>query len=35
MTQEHLSALDLVYTGVVEDHRKAIEEFEEEPSART
>ena len=30
-TQEHLSALDLVYTGVVEDHRKAIEEFEEEP----
>jgi starvation-inducible DNA-binding protein len=31
MTQEHLSALDLVYTGVVEDHRKAIEEFEDEP----
>ena len=30
-TQEHLSALDLVYTGVVEDHRKAIEEFEDEP----
>lgn len=31
MTQEHLSALDLVYTGIVEDHRKAIEAFEEEP----
>lgn len=23
---EHLGALDLVYTGVIEDHRKAIEE---------
>lgn len=31
MTQEHLSALDLVYTGVVEDHRTAIDEFEDEP----
>ena len=31
MTQEHLAALDLVYTGVNEDHRKAIEEFEDEP----
>jgi len=31
MTQEHLAALDLVYTGVIEDHRKAIESFEEEP----
>ena len=31
MTQEHLAALDLVYTGVVEDHRTAIDEFEEEP----
>ena len=30
-TQEHLSALDLVYTGVVTDHREAIEAFEEEP----
>lgn len=31
MTQEHLAALDLVYTGVNEDHRKAIAEFEDEP----
>ena len=31
MTQEHLSALDLVYTGVVEDHRRAIGELEDEP----
>lgn len=31
MTQEHLSALDLVYTGVNEDHRTAIGEFEDEP----
>ena len=31
MTQEHLSALDLVYTGVNEDHRTAIQEFEDEP----
>ena len=31
MTQEHLAALDLVYTGVNEDHRKAIDEFEDEP----
>ena len=31
MTQEHLAALDLVYTGVNEDHRKAIGEFEDEP----
>ena len=31
MTQEHLAALDLVYTGVNEDHRKAIGEFEAEP----
>ena len=23
-TQEHLAALDVVYTGVIEDHRKAI-----------
>ncbi|AWK72637.1 DNA starvation/stationary phase protection protein [Rhodococcus oxybenzonivorans] len=25
--QAHLAALDLVYTGVIEDNRKAIEEF--------
>lgn len=30
-TQEHLGALDLVFEGVVGDHRKAIEAFEEEP----
>lgn len=30
-TQEHLSALDLVYTGVIEDHRSAIEACGEEP----
>lgn len=30
-TQEHLGALDLVYDGVVADHRSAIEELEEEP----
>jgi starvation-inducible DNA-binding protein len=28
-TLEHLGALDLVYAGVVADHRKAIEELEE------
>jgi starvation-inducible DNA-binding protein len=28
LTQEHLAALDRVYTGVIADHRKAIEEFE-------
>jgi starvation-inducible DNA-binding protein len=28
-TQEHLGALDLVYTGVIADHRAAIEETEE------
>jgi len=28
-TGEHLAALDLVYTGVVEDHRAAIEETDE------
>lgn len=31
LTQEHLAALDLVYTGVNADHRTAIEEFEDEP----
>jgi starvation-inducible DNA-binding protein len=30
-TQEHLSALDLVYTGVIEDHRSAIEACGDEP----
>ena len=28
---QHLAALDLVYTGVIEGHRSAIEEFEKEP----
>lgn len=28
-TQEHLAALDRVYTGVITDHRKAIDEFDE------
>lgn len=28
-TQEHLAALDLVYGGVIGDHRKAISEFED------
>jgi starvation-inducible DNA-binding protein len=28
-TQEHLAALDIVYRGVVADHRAAIEEFDE------
>jgi starvation-inducible DNA-binding protein len=28
-SQEHLAALDLVYSGVVTDHRKAIAEFDE------
>ncbi|HSJ47124.1 MAG TPA: DNA starvation/stationary phase protection protein [Euzebyales bacterium] len=27
MTNEHLAALDLVYTGVIADHRAAIAEF--------
>jgi starvation-inducible DNA-binding protein len=27
-TQEHLAALDVVYTGVITDHRTAIAEFE-------
>src|ERR1700689_580030 len=26
---DHLAALDVVYTGVIEDHRKAIDETEE------
>jgi starvation-inducible DNA-binding protein len=30
-TQEHLSALDLVYSGVIEDHRAAIAVCEDEP----
>ena len=29
MTQEHLGALDLVYDGVVTDHRQLIEELDE------
>jgi starvation-inducible DNA-binding protein len=29
MTQEHLAALDLVYEGVIGDHRKAIDEFDD------
>ena len=28
-TQEHLAALDLVYDGVISDHRKAILEFDD------
>jgi starvation-inducible DNA-binding protein len=28
---QHLAALDLVYTGVIEEHRSAIAEFEDEP----
>jgi starvation-inducible DNA-binding protein len=28
-TNEHLAALDLVYDGVIADHRKAIKEFDE------
>lgn len=28
-TQEHLAALDLVYEGVIADHRAAIEEFDD------
>lgn len=28
-TNEHLAALDLVYTGVVTDHRRAITEFDD------
>lgn len=28
-TQEHLGALDVVYSGLIEDHRKAMKEFEE------
>jgi len=28
-TQQHLAALDVVYTGVVEDHRSAVAELEE------
>jgi starvation-inducible DNA-binding protein len=28
-TNEHLAALDVVYTGVIGDHRKAIAEFDE------
>jgi starvation-inducible DNA-binding protein len=27
---EHLAALDVVYSGVVEDHRAAVEQFEEQ-----
>ena len=26
---EHLGALDVVYSGVIEDHREAIDEFDE------
>jgi len=29
LTGEHLGALDLVYSGVIGDHRAAIQEFEE------
>jgi starvation-inducible DNA-binding protein len=29
MTQEHLGALDLVYDGVISDHRQLIEELED------
>ena len=29
MTNEHLAALDVVYTGVITDHRRAIAEFDE------
>ena len=28
-TQEHMAALDVVYTGVTADHRKAIAEFDQ------
>jgi starvation-inducible DNA-binding protein len=28
-TDEHLAALDLVYSGVIGDHREAIEEFDQ------
>lgn len=28
-TNQHLAALDLVYNGVISDHRKAIHEFDE------
>ena len=28
-TNEHLAALDVVYTGVIGDHRKAIAEFDD------
>lgn len=28
-TEQHLAALDLAYTGVIEDHRRAIEEFDD------
>lgn len=28
-TNEHLAALDVVYTGVITDHRRAIAEFDE------
>ncbi len=28
-TQEHLAALDIVYDGVIADHRKAIREFDD------
>lgn len=28
-TNEHLAALDLVYTGVISDHRAAIKEFDD------
>jgi len=28
-TNEHLAALDLVYTGVITDHRRAIAEFDD------
>jgi len=28
-TNQHLAALDLVYNGVIGDHRKAIEEFDD------
>lgn len=28
-TQAHMAALDLVYSGVISDHRRAIDEFDE------
>jgi starvation-inducible DNA-binding protein len=28
-TQEHMAALDLVYAGVIDDHRKAVAQFDD------